>query len=65
MHRERRGEPLRLHQDVSATRLPGGLETTLQVTSKRRRLELPPDLPRVEEWAGRGSGPPPWTRDKD
>lgn len=34
VHRERRGEPLRLHQDVSATRLPGGLETTLQVTSK-------------------------------
>ncbi len=32
MHGERRGEPLRLHQDVSATRLPGGLETTLQVT---------------------------------
>ncbi len=28
------GEPLHLHQDVSATRLPGGLETTLQVTSK-------------------------------
>ena len=35
MHGERRGEPLRLHQDVSATRLPGGLETTLQVTSKK------------------------------
>ncbi len=37
----RQGEPLHLHQDVSATRLPGGLETTLQVTSK----PLPPSDP--------------------
>ena len=39
MENNRRGEPLRLHQDVSATRLPGGLETTLQVTSKQVSLE--------------------------
>ncbi len=32
----RRGEPLHLHQDVSATRLPGGLETTLQVTPSNK-----------------------------
>jgi hypothetical protein len=39
VHGERRGEPLHLHQDVSATRLPGGLETTLQVTY--RHVDLP------------------------
>jgi hypothetical protein len=35
---EWKGEPLHLYQDVSATRLPGGLETTLQVTSNMENL---------------------------
>jgi hypothetical protein len=32
---ERGGQPLLPHTDVSATRLRGGLDTTLQVTSNK------------------------------